>query len=93
MPSNIREHNERLKACLLRLRENGITLNAAKCKLAQPRIDFLGMRISGRGIQPAIEKIRALQSFKEPSSQSELRSFLGLATYLARFVPNPCALH
>ena len=86
--SNIREHNERLRACLLRLRESGITLNAAKCKLAQPRIDFLGMRISSRGIQPATEKIRALQSFKEPGNQTELRSFLGLATYLARFVPN-----
>jgi hypothetical protein len=85
---NIEEHNKRLSACLQRLHDNGITLNASKCHIARPFIDFLGMRISAEGVQPATEKTKALKDFKEPNNATELRSFLGLATYLARFVQN-----
>jgi hypothetical protein len=83
-----REHNQRLNTCLQRIGESGLTLNRDKCKFSTTNVDFLGMRLSINGIQPSEEKVIALRNFKAPTNVSETRSFLGLANYLSRFIPN-----
>lgn len=84
---DIQQHNIRLASCLQRLREHGLTLNPAKCKIAVPEVDFLAMRLSAKGIQPADSKVTAIKNFKEPGNASEVRSFLGLVTFVSRFIP------
>lgn len=44
------EHNERLHAVLKRISENGVTLNKAKCKFAQEKVEFLGHVVGKDGI-------------------------------------------
>lgn len=51
-------------------------------------LDFLGHRISRNGIRPSESKIQAILSFREPQNEAEVRSFLGLANYLNKFIPN-----
>ncbi|CAF1102213.1 unnamed protein product, partial [Brachionus calyciflorus] len=41
---------------------------------------------SGDGVKPDNLKGKALKEAKLPKNASELRSFLGLATYVARFI-------
>ena len=51
-------------------------------------MDFYGLRFSDKGIALTEHKIKALKEAKTPKTASELRSFLGLATYCSRSTPN-----
>ncbi|PAA93919.1 hypothetical protein BOX15_Mlig008473g1 [Macrostomum lignano] len=81
-------HQEHVAACLTRLRDNGITLNASKCRWGIGKAKFMAMTLSKFGIQPSEEKIAELQAFKDPQSAKEVRSFLGLANHLEKFMPH-----
>lgn len=43
---------------------------------------------SGKGISPDPEKVKALHESQKPESASEVPSFLGMAQYNARYIPN-----
>lgn len=51
-------------------------------------LDFLGHHISEKGISPSLSKIKAVLSFRAPITESEVRSFLGLANYMNKFIPD-----
>ena len=42
---------------------------------------------SGKGIMPDPEKVEAINSAPAPTTASGVRSFLGMATYCAKFIP------
>nr|XP_037275833.1 uncharacterized protein LOC119168536 [Rhipicephalus microplus] len=71
-----------------RFREYGVRLNADKCKFRQLEVDFLGHRISARGLQPKTENIDAILKVQAPRNSAELRSYLGMVTYYHKFLPN-----
>ena len=73
---------------LERLKEKNLTLNAEKCKFHMTQMVFMGLVLSDNGIGPAEDKIKAIVDAREPQSASEVRSFLGLANYNARFIPD-----
>ena len=82
----IKEHDENLLAVLRRLRERGLTLNEKKCQFRLPKLTFFGHDLSSKGIAPSEEKVRAVQNAKPPQSTAEVRSFLGLVQYCAKFL-------
>jgi len=49
---------------------------------------FMGLLLSENGIGPAEDKVKAIVDAREPQSASGVRSFLGLANYNARFIPD-----
>lgn len=51
-------------------------------------VDYLGHRISDKGLQPTEDKVRAIKEVPCPTEVSQLRSFLGLINYYAKFLPN-----
>ena len=51
-------------------------------------VDFYGLKFSDKGIALTEHKIKALKEATTPKTASELRSFLGLATYCSRYIPN-----
>lgn len=63
-------------------------LNWEKCVIGVTNLEFLGHNITTEGIVASIDKIEALLSFRKPENPNEVRSFLGLANYLNRFLPN-----
>lgn len=81
-------HDKSLKKVLEKLRLNGVLLNSHKCKYKVTEVKFLGYKLSGEGIEPSDEKISAIQRFRTPSTREEVRSFLGLVTYVGRFIPD-----
>ena len=83
----IQEHDENLLAVLQRLRECGLTLNEKKCQFRLPKLTFFGHELSSNGISPCEEKVSAVQNAKCPQSTAEVRSFLGLVQYCAKFLP------
>lgn len=82
------EHDRRLENLLKRFEQYGVLLNKKKCIYNASRIEFLGHELSNEGFRPTESKIDAIRSFREPRNVSELRSFLGLITYIGRFIPH-----
>ncbi|GAB0100137.1 uncharacterized protein DMENIID0001_161310 [Sergentomyia squamirostris] len=85
---DLEEHDRTLKLTLQTLEEAGVLLNAAKCVFRTSQIEFLGHIISNKGVQPTESKVEAIQGFRAPESKEEIRSFLGLVTYVGRYLPN-----
>lgn len=82
------EHDLRLKALMKRLEQYGVLLNLDKCVFSVNRLEFLGHELSAEGIKPIRSRVLALQQCREPANAAELRSFLGLVTYVGRFIPH-----
>lgn len=70
------------------LRANNLTLNVVKCEYDKTNIKFLGHQLDGDGFHVDDEKIKSVRCFREPSTISELRSFLGLASFISPHVRN-----
>ena len=85
---NEEEHKQRLTKVLEKLEKCGLTLNKEKCQIHLREIEFLGFHISAEGVKPTDEKITAISKARKPKDASEMRSFLGLVSFCARFIPN-----
>ncbi|XP_014672251.1 PREDICTED: uncharacterized protein K02A2.6-like [Priapulus caudatus] len=82
------EHDKCMLSVLKRLNERGLTLNKDKCKFNLTQIEFMGLLLSTRGVGPTEEKVRAIVDAREPETAAEVRSFLGLVNFSARFIPD-----
>ena len=49
---------------------------------------FLGHTISNEGISVDLSKVQEVMDWKHPTSIHQIRSFLGLAGYYRRFIPD-----
>lgn len=70
------------------IQRNGLTVNEAKSCHGQEKIDFLGFTLDGEGILPMREKLSAIHKFDRPKDIAELRSFLGMLTFIGPFIRN-----
>ncbi|XP_054264957.1 uncharacterized protein K02A2.6-like [Macrosteles quadrilineatus] len=66
----------------------GLKLNKDKCIFKAQEIKFLGHIVSGNGFLPDPTKIEAIQNLKQPSNVAELQRYLGMVTYLGKFINN-----
>lgn len=69
------------------LKRNNLTLNESKCVYEAEKLTFLGHELSADGLNIDKQKIKDVEKFREPKTFSELRSFLGLASYVSAFIP------
>lgn len=82
------EHDENLKKVLEIFKEANVLLNRGKCVWKTGKLSFLGHILSNEGINPDPGKIDTIMKFRPPNNKEELRSFLGLVTYLGKFIPD-----
>ena len=61
-------------------------MKPSKCALFQKRVSFLGHVISEEGVTTDPAKTEKVKSWPTPTTQSQLRHYLGLASYYRRFV-------
>ena len=66
--------------------EAHIKLNCDKCRLFQSTVSFLGHQVSEAGISIDAEKTKAVREWPVPRNVSELRSFIGLCSYMRKFI-------
>ncbi|CAM4550434.1 unnamed protein product [Lepidochelys kempii] len=80
------EHLEQLQKVFERIRDAGLTVKAKKCQIGLNRVTYLGHQVGQRTINRLQAKVDAIQKWPVPKSK-KLQSFLGLAGYYRRFVP------
>ena len=82
------EHVDHVRFVLTVLKEAGFSLKLKKCKFFAKSVDYLGHAIRPGRLEVATKNTEAVKRFKEPTTQTELRSFLGFCNVYRRFVPN-----
>ncbi|CAM5080373.1 unnamed protein product [Natator depressus] len=82
------EHDNNLQSVLNCISTAGLQLNRSKCKFKQTELTFLGHTISQAGLKPDPAHILAISNAPPPTDLQTLRSFLGLASWYAKFIPN-----
>ena len=82
------EHLKKFELVMERLGDKGLYVQLSKCSFLQEQVKFLGHIISFDGIQPDKDKVEAIWQSRPPRDKKELRSFLGMASYLRKFVPH-----
>ena len=82
------EHLDNLAAVLQRLAAAGMKLKPEKCSFMLPEVEYLGHKISEKGLQPTTQKVRAIVEAPQPTNVSQLKSFLGMLNYYGKFLPN-----
>ncbi len=70
-----------------RCRKHGITLSREKVRMGN-EVKFAGYILSDKGVRVDPDKLKAIRDFPEPTNVTQLRSFLGLATQLGKFMPD-----
>lgn len=86
--STLEELNIRVEQVFKRAREYNVRFNKNKCKFEQQEVKYMGHLFTREGIKVDEEKIRAIIQMKQPKNKEELDTFLGMITYVGRFVPN-----
>ena len=86
--NNVEQYHERLFVVLNRLKEVDLTLNGDKCVFRLPRLTFFGHQVTQNGVEPSEEKVAAIRNADPPQNASEARSFLGLAQFVSKFIPD-----
>ncbi|KAK1642438.1 hypothetical protein QYE76_060243 [Lolium multiflorum] len=80
------EHEQHLEVVLDTLREHQLYAKFSKCEFWLKEVGFLGHILSAGGIAVDPSKIKTVEEWKAPTTQTEVRAFLGLAGYYRRFV-------
>ena len=82
----LEDHLRHLGMVMDRLREVNLKLQPAKCYFCRQTVEFLGHVLTPQGLLPNPKRVMAVQDFPAPCNVTELRQFLGLASYYRRFV-------
>ncbi|UYV72214.1 K02A2.6-like [Cordylochernes scorpioides] len=82
------EHLKILEQVLKIARENGLKFDKTKTQLMQPSVRYLGHIVSTEGIRPLESKVKAILDMPRPQDKKAFQRFLGMVTYLAKFLPN-----
>ena len=82
------EHDSRLIQVLERARHRNLRLNKSKCQLKKDAITYVGHVLSKDGLKPDPNKTEAIANMPCPKNKEELQRFLGMLTYLGKFIPN-----
>ncbi len=78
---SLEDHLEKLREVLIRLREAGLKVNAAKSFFCTHEIEYLGYILTRGGIKPQQKKEQVILALNPPNNVKELRHFLGMVQY------------
>ena len=83
------QRDNRLRLVLDRIKSCGLKPIRAKCVFRIKEIKYVGHILSHEGLQVNPSKIEAIVNMPVPENTSDVHRFLGMITYLGRFIHNP----
>jgi hypothetical protein len=85
---NPEDHAKHLHVVLQRSRDHHLYAKFSKCKVWLDTVKFLGHTISSDGISVDPNKVQEVLDWKSPTSVHQICSFLDLASYYRRLIPD-----
>ena len=85
--SSVNEMLDRIALVFGHLKEFNLKIKPKKTFFFQSSVLFLGHLLSKDGILPNPEKVSKVKDWPIPATAKEVHSFLGLASYYRRFIP------
>ena len=79
---------DRIELVFSRLKEFNLKIKPKKSHFFQTSITFLGHILSADGISTNPEKVTKIKDWPTPKTPKEVHSFIGIASYYHRFIPN-----
>ena len=83
--TDIEVHLEHLRQVFDVMRKNKLYANLKKCIFCASEIPVLGCFVGKDGVRPDPEKVASIRDWPSPTSQKQLRQWLGLANYLHKY--------
>ena len=84
----LEDHLSTLDEVFTRLTKHGLKLKGEKCSLFKKEVAHLGHIVGADGVRVDPDKVERIRNWPTPANMAELSSFLGLASYYRRFVPD-----
>nr|ALD16272.1 retrovirus-related polyprotein [Macrostomum lignano] len=79
---------EATEKALALIQRQGLKLQPTKCKFFRDNVRYLGHQVTAKGISPDPDNVEKVKKFPTPTSITKVQSFLGLAQYFRKFLPN-----
>ncbi|GBG67036.1 hypothetical protein CBR_g78817 [Chara braunii] len=90
--SSYEGHVQHIEWALPALRDGGFKVALEKCQFLLTTISFLGHVVTDKGLQPEPQKVAAVRDAPVPTTITQVRAFLGLASYYGRFIKSFAAI-
>jgi len=84
----IETHLEILSEALYLMKLHRLQIRFDKSQFLKKEIIYLGYLINSSGVRPNPRNISVILNYPNPCNQKALYSFIGLASYFPRFIPN-----
>ncbi|GBG84053.1 hypothetical protein CBR_g37929 [Chara braunii] len=90
--SSYEGHVQHIEWTLHALRDAGFKVAFEKCQFFLTTISFLGHVVTDQGLRPEPQKVAAVRNALVPTTITQVRAFLGLASYYRRFIKGFAAI-
>lgn len=81
-----KEHRTHVTKVLAKLREAGLQVDIKKCEFDVTKTVFLGVIVSGEGLEMDPKKVEAVVNWARPTNLKEVQSFVGFVNFYRRFI-------
>lgn len=86
--ADFEDHLSSLRWVKEQLSMAGLSINMEKCEFGRPSLKYLGYIVDKEGLRTDPDKVSAILNYPRPSTFTELKRFIGLASWYRRFVDN-----
>lgn len=83
---SLEKHLENIKDVFRRLIENNLKIQLDKCEFLKRETEFLGHVVTPEGVKPNPDKVEQIVNWPLPTTQTQIKQFLGLSGYYRRFI-------
>ena len=88
MSRSFDDHLALVEKVLVTLSSHGIKIKFEKCCWFVEEVEYLGHRVSGKGIRKSAQFVQKVSEIPVPTTVRQLREFLGLVNFQRKFVPH-----
>ena len=80
------EHRRTLRLLFERLTKHNLKIRLEKCHFGKSEVEYLGFRLTPKGIVPGTDKVKAVRDTPPPASVHQVRQFLGLCNFFRQHI-------